>query len=54
MNDYKKCLFDPVNGMGKSKWQLIFRNRKHEVNRDDDKQEVQKDGAWALQSVTRV
>ena len=50
-DDYKKCLFNPVNDMGKSKSiyrrQLMFRNRKHEVhavevskvalNRDDDK-----------------
>ena len=50
-DDYKKCLFYPVDDMGKSKSiyrsQLMFRNRKHEVhtvevnkvvlNRDDDK-----------------
>ena len=49
MDDYKKCLFDPVADMGKSKRQLMFRNKKHEVhtvevNRDDDNQVVQKDG----------
>ena len=61
-DDYKKCFFDPVNDMGKSKsiyrQQLMFRNRKHEVhtvevnkvalNRDDDKQVVQKDGLSTL------
>ena len=49
-DDYKKCLFDPVDGMGRSRstyrQQLMFRSRKHEVhtvefskvalNRDDD------------------
>ena len=59
MDDYKKCLFNPVDDMGKSKRQLMFRNRKHEVNkvalnRNGDKRVVQKDRAWALQSVTRV
>ena len=44
MDDYKKCLFDPVDDMANSKRQLMFRNRKHEVNRDDDKRVVQKDG----------
>ena len=55
--DCKKCLFDPVDGMGKSKSiyrsQLMFRSRKHEVhtvkvskvalNRDDDKRIAKKD-----------
>ena len=55
-DDYKKCLFDSIDGMGKSKSiyrrQLMFRNRKHEVhtvevnkvalNRDDDKRVAQK------------
>ena len=56
-DDYKKCLFDPVDGMGKSKsicrHQSMFRSKKHEVhtvevskvtlNRDDDKRIAQKD-----------
>ena len=56
-DDYKKCLFGPVDDMGKSKNtyrpQLMFRNRKHEVhavevskvtlNRDDDKRIAKKD-----------
>ena len=56
-DDYKKCLFDPVDGVGKSKrifrQQLMFRSRKHEVhtvevnkvtlNRDDDKGIAKKD-----------
>ena len=55
-DDYKKCLFDPVDGMGKSKSiyrsQLMFRNKQHEIhtvevskvalNRDDNKRAVQK------------
>ena len=46
-DDYKKCLFDPVDGKNTYRSQLMFRNRKHEVhtvevnkvalNRDDDK-----------------
>ena len=61
-DDYKKCLFGPVGGMGKSKSiyrrQLMFRNRKHEVhtvevnkvalNRDDDKRIVKKNGVSTL------
>ena len=49
-DDYKKCLFNPVDGKRR---QLMLRNRKHEVhtvevnkvalNRDDDKRVVQKD-----------
>ena len=45
-DDYKNCLFSPTNG-STFRWQLIFRNKKHEVhtvdvdkvafNRDDDK-----------------
>ena len=56
-DDYKKCLFDPVDGMGKSKsiyrQQSMFRSNKHEVhtvevskvalNRDDDKRIANKD-----------
>ena len=61
-DNYKKCLFDPVDGMGKSKsiyrQQLMFRSRKHEVhtvevskvalNRDDDKWIAKKDRISAL------
>ena len=61
-DDYKKCLFDPVDGMGKNKSicgsQLMFRNRKNEfhtvkvnkvaLNRDDDKRVVQKNGVSIL------
>ena len=56
-DDYKKCLLDSVDGMGKSKSiyrsQLMFRSRKHEVhtvevsevalNRDYDKRIAKKD-----------
>ena len=57
-DDYKKCLFNPVDGKSIYRRQLMFRNRKHEVhtvevnkvalNRDDDKRVVQKDGVSTL------
>ena len=56
MDDDKKCLFNPVDGKSIYRSQLMFRNRKHPVkvalNRDDDKQLVQKDGGmWAHESL---
>ena len=61
-DDYKKCLFDPVDDMGKSKsidrQQLMFSIKRHEVhtvevnkvalNRDDDKRIAKKDGISTL------
>ena len=57
-DDYKKCLFNPVDGKNTNGSQLIFRNRKHEVhtvevnkvalNRDDDKRIAKKDGVSTL------
>ena len=51
-DDYKNCLFSPTNG-STFRWQLMFRNKKHEVhtvevnevalNRDDDKQIAKRD-----------
>ena len=53
-DDYKKCLFNPVDGKSIHRSQLMFRNKKHEVhtvevnkvalNRDDDKRIAKKDG----------
>ena len=52
-DDYKKCLFNPVDGKSIYRPQLMFRNREHEVhtvevkkvalNRDDDKRIAKKD-----------
>ena len=51
-DDYKNCLFSPTNGSTFG-WQLMFRNRNHEVhnvevnkvalNRDDDKRIAKRD-----------
>ena len=51
-DDYKSCLFSATNG-STFRWQLMFRNEKHEVhtievnkvalNRDDDKQISKRD-----------
>ena len=57
-DDYKKCLFNPVDGKSIYRLQLMFRNKKHEVhtvevnkvalNRNDDKRIAKKDGVSTL------
>ena len=57
-DDYKKCLLDPGTSKSIYRWQLMFRNRKHEVhtvevnkvalNRDDDKRIAKKDRVSTL------
>ena len=58
-DDYKNCLFSPTNG-STFRWQLTFRNKKHEVhtvevnkvalNRDNDKQIAKRDFVSTLVS----
>ena len=59
-DDYKKCLFNPVDGKSIYSLQLVFRNRKHavEVNkvalsRDDDKQVVQRNSVHGHYSLSQ-
>ena len=57
-DDYRKCFFNPGESKSIYKLQLMFRNKKHEVdtvevnkvalNRDDDKRAAKKDGVSTL------